>query len=380
MTATGVVESERAGMAEWVEGARAPWPSAAAARAPEDRETRQPQSRRQLESAAARWPRPMNFKALRAFQLIAERGSLSAAASNLCLSQPAVSRMIALLEGELELRLFNRTGRGLSMTREGKLFYDTTKHILAGLEEIPRIAKDIQAGDQHFQLLTIPRIAQAVISPALALLRSENARLRCRVDILSREDPEDLIGARRFDLAIASLPVTQSLVAIETEPLFKVRLEAVLPKGHRLLARNCLTAADLANDELIGPWYDPLWRQQMREFLPSGATPAKSAVETCSSLMACQMAGDGVGIAFLDRLSARGLDLGGVEFRPLEPAKWITFGYIHPRGEALSANAIGFINAVRRTVGEFRQRHPDNAAAVLLENDARPARLNQRHA
>ncbi len=75
------------------------------------------------------------------------------------------------------------------MTKEGKLFYDSTKHILAGLEEIPRIAKDIQVGDRQFQLLTTPRIAQAVISPALALLRKENLGLRCRVDVLSRRPP-----------------------------------------------------------------------------------------------------------------------------------------------------------------------------------------------
>jgi len=68
-------------------------------------------------------------------------GSLSAAASDLCLSQPAVSRLIAMLEGELALQLFNRTGRGLSMTRESKLFYDTTKHILAGIEDLPRIVE-----------------------------------------------------------------------------------------------------------------------------------------------------------------------------------------------------------------------------------------------
>ena len=325
----------------------------------------------------------MNFKALRAFQLIAERGSLSAAASNLCLSQPAVSRMIGLLEGELELRLFNRTGRALSMTKEGKLFYDTTKHILAGLEEIPRIAKEIQAGDRHFQLLTTPRIAQAVISPALTLLRKENLRLSCNVDVLPRDDLddiEDLIGARRVDLAIAALPVSHSPAAIEYKPLFKVRLEAVVPKTHRLVARNRLTAADLAHEELIGPWQDQAWRRQMNEFLPSGGLSAKHTVETRSSLMACQMASDGAGIAFFDRLSARGLDLSGAEFIPLEPANWMTFGYIHQRGNALSPNAIAFIDTVRRTIGAFRQRHPEDAAAVVLENGARAFSLPEQRA
>ncbi|MFA5899252.1 MAG: LysR family transcriptional regulator [Hyphomicrobium sp.] len=310
----------------------------------------------------------MNFKALRAFQLIAERGSLAAAASDLCLSPPAVSRLIALLEDELELRLFNRTGRGLSTTQEGRLFYDATKQILAGLEEIPRIAKDIQAGDRHFQLLTTARMAQAVVSPALALLRHDNARLRCRVDVLTRDDADHQFTMRQFDLAITSLPVAHALGAVEAKPLFKVRLEAVLPKSHRLATRNQLNAADLANEELIGPWQDQVWRQQMQAFLPAGGVPVKYAVETRSSLMACQMASDGAGIAIFDRLSGRGLDLGGVVFRPLEPATWVEFGYVHRRGEALSENAVGFISAVRRAIEEFRNSDPENAAAVIPAN------------
>jgi DNA-binding transcriptional LysR family regulator len=312
----------------------------------------------------------MNFKALRAFQLIAERGSLSAAAIDLCLSQPAVSRLVAMLEAELDLRLFNRTGRGLSMTQEGKLFYDTTKHILAGVEEIPRIAKDIQAGDRQFHLLTTPRIAQAVISPALSLLRRENERLRCRVDVLSRSDLEDGLSSGRFDLAIAAVPFSPSHAHAEVQPLFEVRVEAVLPRNHRLAAREHITATDLIGEDFIGPWQDPLWRQQMSDLLPlSGAKP-NCSVETHSALLACQMASDGAGIAFLDRLSARGLDLGEVEFKLLSPAKWITFGYVTRRATSLSPNAISFVNAVKQTIAEFRDRDLCNAKSVRFNGEA----------
>jgi DNA-binding transcriptional LysR family regulator len=326
------------------------------------------QSRTRLPPASARWPRNMNFKALRAFQLIAERGSLSAAASDLCLSQPAVSRLIAMLEGELALRLFNRTGRGLSMTREGKLFYDTTKHILAGIEDLPRIARDIRGGDQQFHLLTTARIAQAVISPALSRLRKETDRIRVRVDVLSHQDIDEHIAMGGFDLAIATLPLASAHLPVETSPLFKVRIDAVLPAGHPLTARDVLTAADLANADLIGPWHDPLWRLQLGDLLPPAGASASAMVETPSSLLACQMASDGVGIAFMDRLSARGLDSDAVEFRPLSPAKWLTFGYVHPRGRPLSPHATAFVNSVRQTIGEFRNKNSDNANSVFPDD------------
>jgi DNA-binding transcriptional LysR family regulator len=308
----------------------------------------------------------MNFKALRAFQMIAERGSLSAAASDLCLSQPAVSRLIAMLETELDMRLFDRTGRGLSMTREGALFYETTRHILAAVEEIPRIAKDIQAGDRHFHLLTTPRIAQAIVSPALSLLRTENERLHCRVDVVSHADLERALNASRFDLAITALPLAPTRAAVETTPLFKVRVEAVVQKHHPLARQPHLTAADLAGENLIGPWQDALWRQDMSELLPENGA-GNHCTETRSALLACQMANDGVGIAFLDRLSARGLDLSEAEFKPLAPAKWTTFGYVNQRGKAIGPYSTRFINAVKRTVAQFAAKSASNGDSVCLE-------------
>lgn len=321
---------------------------------------------RQQANTTGRRAHNMNFKALRAFQLAAERGSLAAAANELCLSQPAVSRLIALLEAELDLRLFDRTGRGLAITREGKLFYDSTKHILAGVNEIPRIARNIRSGDQQFHILTTPRIAQSVISPALSVLRRANDRLHCSIDLCSRFDLDGALASRGFDIAIAPLPLSSSQLPIDTKPLFKVRIEAVLPADHPLARRSTLGAADLADETLIGPWRNAVWRHQMGDALPATALSPSCALETDSSLMAYQMASDGAGIAFFDRLSARGLDIGKVSFRPLTPEKWITFGYIHPKGKILGSSALKFIDAVRETIFEFRLQNDENANAVNL--------------
>jgi len=315
----------------------------------------------------------MNNKSLRAFRLIVERGSLSAAASALNLSQPAVSRLVAMLEGELKLILFNRTGRSLRMTKEGAAFYDATKHLLAGLDEIPSIAKDILAGDRQFRLITTQRIAKGLIAPALALMRRENPKVHCAVDVLSRIELDTLVGMRRFDLGIASLPVKHALVDIENEPLFRVRAEAVLPKDHPLAGREMVTAADLAGQDLVGLWQDQVWRQQMNDFMRSGGKTGQFVVETRSSMMACQLAGEGVGIAFLDRLSAHGLDLSRVRLVPLEPARWMAFGAIHHRDQPLTANALKFVDCVRRTTADFRARSAENAAALELIYDDTPA-------
>ena len=70
------------------------------------------------------------------------------------------------------------------------------------------------------------------------------------------------------------------------------------------------------------------------------------------------------GIAVFDRLSARGLDLRSVTFRPLEPERWISFGYIHHPDQKLSPNAKVLIECVQRTLAEFRNSSPDNFSSV----------------
>ncbi len=308
----------------------------------------------------------MNLKALRAFQLIVEGGSLTSASKSLGLSQPAVSRLIALLEDELKLVLFNRSGRALRVTENGAAFYVATRQILAGLEEIPRIAKDIQASDKQIKIVTTPRIAQGLISPAVKLLRHERPKLRVAIDVLSRFDVDNLAGLRRFDLAIASLPVTHSLVELKNHPLFRVRLEAVMRKDHPLASHKRISAADLAKENLLGLWEDQLWRQQMNDFMRSNGATGHYVVETRSSPMAAQMAIDGAGVAVFDRVSARGLDLKDAIFRPLEPERWISFGYIHHSDQKLSKNANDLIACVLDTLVDFRNENAANAASVEI--------------
>ena len=152
---------------------------------------------------------------------------------------------MALLEEELKLLLFNRSGRTLRVTEKGAAFYVATRHILAGLGEIPRIAKDIQASEKQFKLVTTPRIAQGLISPAIQRMRGQpEASLHHRCAVALR--PGQPRGAAPLRSCDRLAPVTHALVELENHPLFRVRLEAVMRKDHPLASRKRVTAADLA--------------------------------------------------------------------------------------------------------------------------------------
>lgn len=308
----------------------------------------------------------MNFKSLRAFQLVVTEGSLAGAASVMNLSQPAVSRLIALLETETELKLFDRTRRRLRMTEAGETFYRETQHILDGVNELPKIADTIREGSiQPFRLVTGWRIGEAIVSPALAMMRRENPLLKCKVDVPLRFNLESKSGIARYDLGIASLPVTHSLVSIENKPICEVRMEAVMPAAHPLAQKAVLSTADLQGEPIIGLWPHQFWRRQVDEYFRSGGVAPNYVVEATSSLMGCQMARDGAGIAILDRLSVRAIDPKHLAVRPLDPPHWLTYGYIYQRDLGLSDNARIFLDCIRRYIEQFRAESDANEASVV---------------
>ena len=73
----------------------------------------------------------MDVASLQAFIAVAEAGSFSAAAEQLYLTQPAVSKRIAVLEDSLAARLFDRIGRRTTLTEAGRALLPRARRILA---------------------------------------------------------------------------------------------------------------------------------------------------------------------------------------------------------------------------------------------------------
>ena len=83
----------------------------------------------------------MDFRNLRYFVEIVERGSMKRAAESLYVAQPALSRHIRALEDELGTPLFARTPRGMTLLPAGVTFLGHARDILARVEAAARAVK-----------------------------------------------------------------------------------------------------------------------------------------------------------------------------------------------------------------------------------------------
>ncbi|MFK3681685.1 LysR family transcriptional regulator [Pseudomonas sp. NPDC088890] len=159
----------------------------------------------------------MQISDVEVFATIAESGSLSAAARRLGVSPMTVSRRLAALEDELEVRLVHRTTRSVSLTPEGEVFLPFSKTLLAA-SEAAKVTLKANVGTASGTLkVTAPTVfAQAVIMPMIAPLLKEHPALQ--VDLLASDSIVDIVSLG-IDVAIRIAPLRDSeLVARSLAP------------------------------------------------------------------------------------------------------------------------------------------------------------------
>ena len=86
----------------------------------------------------------MELYQLRTFVTVADTGNLTQAAERLFTSQPAVSAHIKALEEELEVKLFDRTSKGMRLTESGTSLRDKAQLVLNASNELKHAAKTLQ--------------------------------------------------------------------------------------------------------------------------------------------------------------------------------------------------------------------------------------------
>jgi DNA-binding transcriptional LysR family regulator len=293
----------------------------------------------------------MNLKALKAFRLIVTNGSVSAAARAMNMSQPAVSRLIALLEDELRLTLFLRAGRRLVLTEEGQAFVHEAGRILANLEELPRIASDIRASKtRRLRIVTMPRVALSLVCPAVARFVEKFPDIHVSVDLRARRDLEQWLVGKEYDIGFGGLPVVHP--AVRGRSLFRVRLQVLLPKTHRLAKRREIAVEDIVDERMIAHVPGLLLRQQVDEIFDSRGLKPAYRLTTSSSQIACGLVVAGAGITLIDGLSAATFDPRRVVLRPLLPERWVNFGIILTREAKTMPLAQDFVDCLEEELDE----------------------------
>jgi DNA-binding transcriptional LysR family regulator len=207
----------------------------------------------------------LDVRRLRVLSEVAARGSFSAAAHALTLTQSAVSQHVAALEREVGLPLVERGTRPVELTEAGHALTRHATGIFARLDGAEQELGEI-AGRRHGRLRfgSFPTALATFVPPAFARFRRRHPDVTLTVvdDHLQRLIPR--LEAGELDLALIydheALPEI-TVRDLERIPLLDDVFRAVLPEGHRLARRRRpLGLSDLSGEPWIGgaptsAWY-----------------------------------------------------------------------------------------------------------------------------
>jgi DNA-binding transcriptional LysR family regulator len=192
----------------------------------------------------------MNLNQLKLFYLSIKRQSLSAAAAELNITQPAVTKGIKRLQEYYEIQFVERLGKKLVLTKAGKALYDIA-------EDIFMMEKVAEERIRSFQIEQIQQIRihasesfGAYYLPAIIhRFKTANPDVSVKVDILPTSKVVETTVALQNDIGFISYPVKHNKLLLQQ--VLEEKLLLIVAPGHRLETKPALTPRDLEGEAMI---------------------------------------------------------------------------------------------------------------------------------
>ena len=250
----------------------------------------------------------VTFRQLRVFTEVARKLSFVRAAEALHLTPPAVTMQIKELESAIELPLFDRQGRNVSLTTSGEYFLVYARRLLATLkdaEDAMARFRRIEAGVLNIGLVST---AKYFVPRLLARFREEHPGIEVRLQVTgNRAQLIALLQGGDVDLAVMGRPPNE--MAMRAEPFAAHPLVFVCPPRHPLLAMGRPPASALEAYPFIVREPGSGTRHAMEEFLREYRVTPRITMEMSSNETIKQAVMAGMGISFLS-LHTIGLEAG----------------------------------------------------------------------
>lgn len=240
----------------------------------------------------------LELRHLKTLLALREAGNLSRAAQLLNLTQSALSHQLKGLEAHYGAALFERKSNPVSFGAAGQRLLRLAEAVLPLVDEAERDVSRLVAGAAGLLRIAVEcHTCFDWLMPAMDAFRARWPEVE--LDIVSgfQADPVGLLHQDRAELAIVSeLDAAESGVLFQ--PLFSFEIVALLPKGHALLDRPWLEAADFAPHTLITyPVPDEMLDLVRRVLQPAGISPPRRTSELTVAML--QLVASGRGLAAL---------------------------------------------------------------------------------
>ncbi len=259
-----------------------------------------------------------NLKSLECFRAIIRTGSATAAAQQLGLTQPAVSRLLGVLEDSIGFQLFHRSKGRLIPMPEALAFHQEVDIALQSIDRVAQLATNLR--DENFGELTIvspPSFAEGILSRVISEFLVEHPDIRVNLDSQSVETARDMVALRAVDCGFLKLPADYPGLACES--LIRAGTVCAVPASHRLARKKKITVHDLRDEPLVLLGRGRASRDQIDDAFRDAGVDMNVRVETHTVGAACAFARSRTGIAIVNEMLGVQYAGNGLELRRFSP-------------------------------------------------------------
>jgi len=279
----------------------------------------------------------MEIATLNAFVSVAETGSFSAASEQLYLTQPAISKRVSALETELDIKLFDRIGRKITLTEAGSALLTRARNILQQVDDSKlaiqnlsgHIAGKLSIGTSH-------HIGLHRLPPVLRAFTRAYPEVELDLHFMDSEEACHAIEQGELELGIVTLPL-EPAKALQTCEVWPDPLDIVVNHSHPLASFKKVSPEQLAEYSAILPTRGTYTRQIFEQTMRKHKLELKVGLSTNYLETIKMMVSVGLGWSVLPRsMLSKELDTLSIEGIKLERK----LGLVWHSGRTLSNAAL----------------------------------------
>jgi DNA-binding transcriptional LysR family regulator len=264
-----------------------------------------------------------NIRQLEAFRAVIKHGAVSRAADSLYITQSAVSKLIAALEEQTGLTLFERSSGRLRPTSDALKLFDQSDRVFSELSGLSRKVQQLKNnGSRSFAIGFLPALASQYSAEICRIFRQEHPDIELSLVIGNTPAIKEMLINRKLDVGVVATPIDHP--SFTAEPILNSSLVLIMPQGHPLADQEGVHARDLDGLDFVD--YnpdDPCSALQTKLFGQFGSTPRFTINGTTASVVINLVAaGFGAGLVHPASAHWRRPDLCIKPFYPKTPISY----------------------------------------------------------
>jgi DNA-binding transcriptional LysR family regulator len=241
--------------------------------------------------------RDISIRQLRALAALSASGSITAAASKLHLTQPAVTLQLRNLQGLAGLPLTQRTGDGMILTDAGREVLALSERIEAAMAACAT-SLDMMAGRTGGRI-SIGAVSTAKYFVPFAISAFSKLHPKIEISLTIGNRAETIAALRGYDLDIAIMGRPPAEIEMDVNLIGDHPHVIIAPTDHRLAQQSRLTLADLAGETFLTREPGSGTRGLMEQLFEASGVQPRTGMEMSSNETIKQAVLAGLGIAFI---------------------------------------------------------------------------------